>query len=44
MECGNSGERFNTILDLPSAVATAVYMVYITINGQTTVQRSSIIK
>ncbi len=44
MEYGNSGERFNTILDLPSAVATGVYLVNRTINGQTTVQRSSIIK
>ncbi len=41
---GNSGERFTTILDLPSDIASGVYMVNITVNGQTTVQRLSIIK
>ncbi len=43
-EFGNSGERFTTILDLPSDIASGVYMVNITVNGQTTVQRLSIIK
>ena len=43
-EFGNSSERFNTILDLPSDIASGVYMVNITVNGQTTVQRLSIIK
>ncbi|QQS72346.1 MAG: T9SS type A sorting domain-containing protein [Flavobacteriales bacterium] len=41
---GNSGERFTTILDLPSDIASGVYMVNITVNGQKTVQRLSIIK
>ncbi|MEO5586019.1 MAG: T9SS type A sorting domain-containing protein, partial [Flavobacteriales bacterium] len=43
-EFGNSGERFNTILDLPSDIASGVYMVNITVNGQSTVQRLTIIK
>ncbi len=43
-EFGNSGERFTTILDLPSNIASGVYMVNITVNGQKTVQRLSIIK
>ena len=43
-EFGNSGERFTTILDLPSDVASGVYLVNITVNGKTTVQRLSIIK
>ncbi len=43
-EFGNSGERFTTILDLPSEIASGVYLVNITVNGKTTVQRLSIIK
>ncbi len=43
-EFGNSGERFITILDLPSDIASGVYMVNITVNGQRTVQRLSIIR
>ncbi|MBK7246651.1 MAG: T9SS type A sorting domain-containing protein [Flavobacteriales bacterium] len=43
-EFGNSGERFTTILDLPSDIASGVYMVNITVNGQKTVQRLSIIR
>ncbi len=43
-EYGNSGDRFSTILDLPSDIASGVYMVAITVNGQRTVQRLSIIK
>ncbi len=43
-EFGNSGERFSTILDLPGDIASGVYMVNITVNGQRTVQRLSIIK
>ncbi len=43
-EFGNSGERFTTILDLPSNIASGVYMVNITVNGQKTVQRLSIIR
>jgi hypothetical protein len=41
---GNSGDRFTTILDLPGDIASGVYMVNITVNGQTTVQRLSIIR
>ena len=41
---GNSGERFTTILDLPGDIASGVYMVNITVNGQKTVQRLSIMK
>ena len=43
-EFGNSGERFTTILDLPSDIASGIYMVNITVNGETSVQRLSIIK
>jgi hypothetical protein len=43
-EFGNSGERFNTILNLSSDIASGVYMVNITVNGKNTVQRLSIIR
>ncbi len=43
-EFGNSGERFNTILNLSSDIASGVYMVNITVNGERTVQRLSIIR
>ncbi len=43
-EFGNSGERFNTILQLPGDIASGVYLVNITVNGQRTVQRLSIVK
>ena len=43
-EFGNSGERFNTILNLNSDIASGVYMVNITVNGERTVQRLSIIR
>ncbi|MGB3869868.1 MAG: T9SS type A sorting domain-containing protein [Flavobacteriales bacterium] len=43
-EFGNSGERFNTILYLSSDIASGVYMVNITVNGERTVQRLSIIR
>ena len=43
-EFGNSGERFNTILDLPSDIASGVYMVTLTVNGRRTVQRLSIVR
>jgi len=43
-EFGNSGERFNTILDLSSDIASGVYMVNITVNGKRTVKRLSIIR
>ncbi len=43
-EFGNSGERFSTILDLPGDIASGVYMVNITVNGERSVQRLSIMK
>ena len=43
-EFGNSGERFNTILNLSSDIASGVYMVNITVNGERTVQRLSIMR
>ena len=43
-EFGNNGERFSTILNLNSDIASGVYMVNITVNGQRTVQRLSIIR
>ncbi|MBS1570531.1 MAG: T9SS type A sorting domain-containing protein, partial [Bacteroidetes bacterium] len=43
-EFGNSGERFSTILQLPGDLASGVYMVNITVNGERTVQRLSIVK
>ena len=43
-EFGNSGERFNTILNLNSELASGVYMVNITVNGERTVQWLSIIR
>ncbi|MBZ0204774.1 MAG: choice-of-anchor J domain-containing protein [Flavobacteriales bacterium] len=43
-EFGNSGERFNTIMDLPSDIANGIYMVNITVNGKNTVKRLSIIR
>jgi hypothetical protein len=43
-EYGNSGERFSTVLDLPGDIASGVYMVGITVNGERTVQRLSIIR
>ena len=41
---GNSGERFPTVLDMPSDIASGVYMVNITVNGKKTVQRLSIMR
>ncbi|MGB6046758.1 MAG: GEVED domain-containing protein [Flavobacteriales bacterium] len=43
-EFGNSGEHFNTTLNLPSDIASGVYMVNITVNGERTVQRLSIVR
>ena len=43
-EFSNSGEHFSTILQLPKDIATGVYMVNITVNGQRSVQRLSIIR
>ncbi|MCB0759568.1 MAG: T9SS type A sorting domain-containing protein, partial [Flavobacteriales bacterium] len=43
-EFGNSGERFNTILNLPGDIASGEYMVNITVNGENTVQRLTIMR
>ncbi|MBX2983906.1 MAG: T9SS type A sorting domain-containing protein [Flavobacteriales bacterium] len=43
-EFGNTGEHFNTTLNLPSDIASGVYMVNITVNGERTVQRLSIVR
>jgi len=43
-EFENSGERFNTTLNLPGNIASGIYMVNITVNGETSVQRLSIIR
>ena len=43
-EFGNSGEHFSTILQLPGDIASGVYLVNITVNGQSTVQRLSIVR
>jgi hypothetical protein len=40
----NSGDHFNTILDLSSDIASGVYLVKITVNGKSTVQRLGIIR
>ncbi|MBZ0204775.1 MAG: T9SS type A sorting domain-containing protein [Flavobacteriales bacterium] len=40
----NSGDRFNTILNLPGDIASGVYMVNITVNGERTVERLSIMR
>jgi hypothetical protein len=44
MDFANNGESFSTVLQLPSTVATGVYLVNITVNGKRTVQRLSIIR
>jgi hypothetical protein len=41
---GNSGERFSTILQLPGDLASGVYLVNITVNGERSVQRLSVVK
>ncbi len=41
---GNSGERFSTVLDLPADIASGVYMVNITVNGEVTTKRLSIVR
>jgi hypothetical protein len=43
-EFGNSGDRFNTILQLPKDIASGVYMVNITVNGAKTVQRLTVVR
>src|SRR5690606_9235948 len=43
-EFGNTGERFTTVLELGSEIASGVYMVNLTVNGERTVQRSSVIR
>jgi hypothetical protein len=43
-EFGNSGEQFNTILQLPTSLATGVYMVNITVNGERSIRKLSIVR
>ena len=43
-EFGNSGDRFNTVLSLPGDIATGMYLVNITINGEVTTKRLSIVR
>src|SRR5690606_17874222 len=43
-EYGNSGERFTTVLELGSEIASGVYMVNLKVNGERTVQRLSVIR
>ena len=40
---GNSGEVFNTVLDIDQSVARGVYLVNITVNGQVTTRRLSVL-
>ncbi|MGB5071906.1 MAG: T9SS type A sorting domain-containing protein, partial [Flavobacteriales bacterium] len=41
---GNSGSSFSTVLELPSEVTSGVYLVHITVNGVTTIQRLSVVR
>ena len=41
-EYGNSGDVFNTVLELGSDVAAGTYQVNVTVNGRTTTQRLSV--
>ncbi|MEB2342899.1 MAG: T9SS type A sorting domain-containing protein, partial [Flavobacteriia bacterium] len=41
---GNSGERFSTVLNLPADIASGVYLVNITVNGEVTTHRLSIVR
>jgi hypothetical protein len=43
-EFANSGDRFNTVLDLPGDIATGVYLVNITVNGEVMTKRLSIVR
>ncbi|MCL4280763.1 MAG: T9SS type A sorting domain-containing protein [Flavobacteriales bacterium] len=43
-EFSNSGDRFSTILQLPGDLPGGVYLVNTTVNGESTVQRLSIIR
>ncbi|MCO6483970.1 MAG: T9SS type A sorting domain-containing protein, partial [Flavobacteriales bacterium] len=43
-EFGNSGERFSTVLNLPGDIASGVYLVNITINGELTTKRLTIVR
>jgi hypothetical protein len=42
-EFGNSGDRFNTILQLPGELASGVYLVNLAVNGKIDVQRLTIL-
>ena len=41
---GNSGERFSTVLNLPGDIASGVYLVNITVNGEVTTKRLSVVR
>ncbi|MCO6481178.1 MAG: T9SS type A sorting domain-containing protein, partial [Flavobacteriales bacterium] len=41
---GNSGERFSTVLDLPADIASGVYLVNITVNGEMITKRLSVVR
>ncbi len=43
-EFGNSGDRFSTMLNLSGEIASGVYLVNLTVNGERTVQRLSIMR
>ncbi|HMN06149.1 MAG TPA: GEVED domain-containing protein [Flavobacteriales bacterium] len=43
-EFENSGDRFNTVLNLPGNIASGVYMVNITVNGEVTTKRLTIVR
>ncbi|MBP9081015.1 MAG: T9SS type A sorting domain-containing protein [Flavobacteriales bacterium] len=43
-EFSNSGDRFTTLLELPGGMAEGVYLVYITINDESTVQRLNVLR
>jgi len=43
-DIGNSGDTFNTILELPNDVSSGIYLVNLTINGEASVYRLSVIR
>ncbi|MBS1936613.1 MAG: proprotein convertase P-domain-containing protein [Bacteroidetes bacterium] len=43
-EFDNSSDRFSTVLQLPDGTASGVYLVGVTVNGQRSVHRLSIVK
>jgi hypothetical protein len=43
-EYSNSGDRFNTVLQLPGNLASGVYLVNITVDGRHTIQRLNLVR